>query len=156
MTRDEAIEAIETLKEQGETDQDIMSTFYRMFADDKLTLKEFSNLLNLLGYELSEEFLSMSPEEQKTSGWDEDDDEDEYDEDEYDEYCALVNELGKKGYTEYEILKTLYKKLLDDEVSEGVFRDIMSDLECDLSDLILSLSKKEQKEIYNKYFSKKQ
>ena len=55
MTRDEAIEAIETLKEQGETDQDIMSTFYRMFADDKLTLKEFSNLLNLLGYELSEE-----------------------------------------------------------------------------------------------------
>lgn len=156
MTRDEAIEAIETLKEQGETDQDIMSTFYRMFADDKLTLKEFSNLLNLLGYELSEEFLSMSPEEQKTSGWDEDDDEDEYDEDEYDEYCALVNELGKKGYTEYEILKTLYKKLLDDEVSEGVFRDVMSDLECDLSDLILSLSKKEQKEIYNKYFSKKQ
>lgn len=156
MTRDEAIEAIEKLKEQGETDQDIMSTFYRMFADDKLTLKEFSNLLNLLGYELSEEFLSMSPEEQKTSGWDEDDDEDEYDEDEYDEYCALVNELGKKGYTEYEILKTLYKKLLDDEVSEGVFRDVMSDLECDLSDLILSLSKKEQKEIYNKYFSKKQ
>lgn len=156
MTRDEAIEAIETLKEQGETDQDIMSTFYRMFADDKLTLKEFSNLLNLLGYELSEEFLSMSPEEQKTSGWDEDDDEDEYDEDEYDEYCALVNELGEKGYTEYEILKTLYKKLLDDEVSEGVFRDVMSDLECDLSDLILSLSKKEQKEIYNKYFSKKQ
>lgn len=156
MTRDEAIEAIETLKEQGETDQDIMSTFYRMFADDKLTLKEFSNLLNLLGYELSEEFLSMSPEEQKTSGWNEDDDEDEYDEDEYDEYCALVNELGEKGYTEYEILKTLYKKLLDDEVSEGVFRDVMSDLECDLSDLILSLSKKEQKEIYNKYFSKKQ
>lgn len=156
MTRDEAIEAIETLKEQGETDQDIMSTFYRMFADDKLTLKEFSNLLNLLGYELSEEFLSMSPEEQKTSGWDEDDDEDEYDEDEYDEYCALVNELGEKGYTEYEILKTLYKKLLDDEVSEGVFREVMSDLECDLSDLILSLSKKEQKEIYNKYFSKKQ
>lgn len=156
MKRNEAIEAIETLKEQGETDQEIMSTFYRMFADDKLTLQEFSNLLNLLGYELSEEFLSMSPEEQKTSGWDEDDDEDEYDEDEYDEYCALVNELGEKGYTEYEILKTLYKKLLDDEVSEGVFRDVMSDLECDLSDLILSLSKKEQKEIYNKYFSKKQ
>lgn len=69
MTLKEAIEAINELKAMGETEDDIISIFYQMFIDDKLALEEFRDLLSVMGYELTEEFLSMSPEDQKTKGW---------------------------------------------------------------------------------------
>ena len=75
MTAKQAREAIEELKAQGETEDDIISVFYQMFIDDKLSLEEFGNLLNIMDYELTEEFLNMSPEDQKTKGWADDADE---------------------------------------------------------------------------------
>ena len=69
MTETEAREAIAELMEQGETEEDIIAVFYQMFIDDKLNLEEFGNLLEIMGYELTEEFLNLSPEDQKTKGW---------------------------------------------------------------------------------------
>lgn len=75
MTAKEAREAIDELMAQGETEDEIIAVFYQMFIDDKLTLEEFGNLLGVMDYELTEEFLNMSPEDQKTKGWEEDENE---------------------------------------------------------------------------------
>ena len=69
MTIDEAREAIEELKAQGANEEEIAGSFYLMFVDGKLDLKQFEALVNVLGYHLSEEFLAMSEEEQKEKGF---------------------------------------------------------------------------------------
>lgn len=74
MTVEETKRAFAELKAQGQTDEDILATLYVMFADDKISLKELENLINVLGYELTEEFKAMSPEEQKVNGYKEVDD----------------------------------------------------------------------------------
>lgn len=71
MTAEEAKKAFDELKAQGNTEQDILGVLYLMFQDDKLTVEELGNLAKVLGYDLTDEFLAMSPEDQKTKGWEE-------------------------------------------------------------------------------------
>lgn len=75
MTVEEAKKAIEEFRAQGDTDEDIVGIFYMMFCDDKLSLEEFEDLLDLMDYELTEEFKAMTEEEKKTKGWEEIEDE---------------------------------------------------------------------------------
>ena len=75
MTVEEAKKAIEEFRAQGDTDEDIVGIFYMMFCDDKLSLEEFEDLLDLMDYELTEEFKAMSDEDKKTKGWSEIEDE---------------------------------------------------------------------------------
>lgn len=72
MTFEEAKKAIDGFKEDGRTDEEIVATFYLMFQDDKLNVKELGDLVGLVGYELTEEFLNMSPEDQKTKVFEDD------------------------------------------------------------------------------------
>lgn len=76
MTLDEAKQAIEQLKAQGETEESMLATFYLMFKDDTITVDELGDLCQLIGYELTDEFKNMSPEDQKTKGYKEVEDED--------------------------------------------------------------------------------
>ena len=69
MTVDEAREAIEELKAQGANEEEIAGSLYLMFVDGKLDVKQFEALVNLLGYHLTEEFLAMSEDEQKSKGF---------------------------------------------------------------------------------------
>lgn len=69
MTVNEAKEAIAELKAQGNTEEEIAGSFYLMFCDGKLDVNQFDALVNLLGYHLTDEFLAMSEEEQKTQGF---------------------------------------------------------------------------------------
>lgn len=69
MAIEEMKKAIEELKAQGNDEQAILGAFYRMFQDEKLTLDELDGVVNLLGYHLTEEFKSMSSEDQKTKGF---------------------------------------------------------------------------------------
>jgi len=71
MTREQAVEAIETLKQQGETEEDILAVLYVMFQDDKIDINDLGAFCEILGYELTPEFLQMSPEDQKTKGYSE-------------------------------------------------------------------------------------
>lgn len=80
MTLKEAQHAIEELKAQGETEETMLATFYAMFIDDMLTVEELGDLCQLIGYELTDEFKNMSPEDQKTKGWEETDEDDFTDE----------------------------------------------------------------------------
>lgn len=76
MTFEEAKKAIDGFKEDGRTDEEIVATFYLMFQDDKLNVKELGDLVGLVGYELTEEFLNMSPEDQKTKVFEDDNEDD--------------------------------------------------------------------------------
>ena len=69
MTIDEAKEAISEMKAQGSSEEEIAASFYLMFVDDKIDVKQFDALVNLLGYHLSDDFLAMGTEQQKTQGF---------------------------------------------------------------------------------------
>lgn len=69
MTEQELLEAIEELKQQGFTEDEFLLVFYTMFQHDDINLEQLAYLVDLFGYELSEEFLAMSPEDQKTKGY---------------------------------------------------------------------------------------
>lgn len=74
MTVEEAKKMIEELKAQGNSEEDIVSGFYMMFCDGDIDVNELGDLVQLVGYELTEEFKNMSLEDQKKKGWDEDED----------------------------------------------------------------------------------
>lgn len=71
MTIEEAKKGFDELKAQGMTEDEIVAILYIMFQKDEIDLDMFGELVKVLGYELSEEFLAMSPEDQKTKGWEE-------------------------------------------------------------------------------------
>lgn len=68
MTKDEATKFFDEQKAQGKTDDDILGTLYLMFQGGDLELDELEALINVLGYEFTDEFKAMSPEDQKTKG----------------------------------------------------------------------------------------
>ena len=74
MTLEEAKAAIEDLKAQGETDDDILKVLYGMFTEDKLSLSDLRTFIGILGYEFTEEFEAMSDDDKKTKGWEQEDD----------------------------------------------------------------------------------
>ncbi len=69
MTVDEAKESFEALKKQGATKKDILETLYFMYGKDELSFEEFEALVNVLGYDITDEFKNLPPEERKTAGW---------------------------------------------------------------------------------------
>lgn len=69
MTVDEGKKAIEQLKAEGHSDDEILGAFYKMFQDDKLNLEQLEGMVNLMGYHLKDEFKAMNPEDQKTKGY---------------------------------------------------------------------------------------
>lgn len=75
MTYEEAKAAIEDLKAQGETEDDILKVLYAMYTDDKLSLSDLRTFIGIMGYEFTEEFEAMSEEDKKTKGWEQETDE---------------------------------------------------------------------------------
>ena len=73
MTIDEAKKAFDEMRAQGADDNAVLGTLYRMFQDDKIDVEQLGALVNVLGYELTDEFKQMTPEDQKTKGWEADD-----------------------------------------------------------------------------------
>lgn len=71
MTLEEGKKAIEQLKAEGHSEEEILGAFYKMFQNDKLTLEELDGMVNLMGYHLTDDFKAMSPEDQKTKGYEE-------------------------------------------------------------------------------------
>ncbi len=56
MTKEEVLMANEELRKQGYTDEVLLDIYYRMFQDGKLNMDQLEELVNLLGYELTDEF----------------------------------------------------------------------------------------------------
>lgn len=68
MTIEEAKKALEQLKSEGYSDEDIVKTLYLMYANDKMDLDDLRALTELMGYEFTEEFEAMSEEDKKKNG----------------------------------------------------------------------------------------
>lgn len=92
MTREETKQAIEELKAQGFSEDEMLLTFYTMFQNDKLNIEQLGSLVDLLGYELSPEFLEMSPEDQKTKGYEEAEDAEDLTEEEIEDAKEVTPE----------------------------------------------------------------
>lgn len=69
MTYEEAKAAIEDLKAQGETEDDILKVLYLMFTKGEFDVETLRALIGTMGYEFTEEFEAMSKEDKKTKGW---------------------------------------------------------------------------------------
>ena len=74
MTLEEAKAAIEDLKAQGETEDDILKVLYLMFTKGEFDVETLRALVGTMGYEFTEEFEAMSDEDKKTKGWEQEDD----------------------------------------------------------------------------------
>lgn len=68
MTIEEAKQALEQLKNNGYSEEDIVKTLYLMYADGKMSLSDLRTLTELMGYEFTEEFEAMSEEDKKRNG----------------------------------------------------------------------------------------
>lgn len=75
MTPEELNKAIQQLKSEGHTDEEILGGFYKMFQNDELTIDELEGITNAMGYHFTDDFKAMSPEDQKTKGYRETEDE---------------------------------------------------------------------------------
>ena len=69
MTGEEAKQVLEMLKKQGYKDEELLGSFYLMFVDDKISVKDLEVLSNAIGYKLADDFKKMSPYDQKTKGF---------------------------------------------------------------------------------------
>lgn len=75
MTYEEAKAAIEDLKAQGETEDDILKVLYLMFTKGEFDVETLRALIGTMGYEFTDEFEAMSEEDKKTKGWEQETDE---------------------------------------------------------------------------------
>ena len=57
------------MKAQGATEDEILGTLYVLFQKGDLDVNQLESLVNVLGYELTESFKAMSPEDQKKKGF---------------------------------------------------------------------------------------
>lgn len=73
MTLEEAKAAIEDLKAQGETEDDILKVLYLMFTKGEFDVETLRALVGTMGYEFTEEFEAMSDDDKKTKGWEQED-----------------------------------------------------------------------------------
>ncbi len=64
MTVDEAKAVIETLRKQGMTDEQIQHAFAMMYFNNQMDLDALDGMINLMGYHLTNEFKTMSKEQQ--------------------------------------------------------------------------------------------
>lgn len=69
ITIEEAKKAMDEMMAQGTTEEEMLGILYLMFQADKISLDELESLIGALGYEFTEEFMNMTPEQQKTDGY---------------------------------------------------------------------------------------
>ncbi len=65
MTEAEVKEVFDMLRANGDSDDVIVAKLYLMFVDGLLNVEQLGALVDMLGYSLREDFLKLSPEEQK-------------------------------------------------------------------------------------------
>lgn len=65
ITADEIRKAFDMFKKEGRSDEEILAAWYFMFKDGDFTAEELRNLYRTVGYDLSDDFMNMSEEDQK-------------------------------------------------------------------------------------------
>lgn len=110
MTLEDAKEALEELKRNGQSDEDILKVLYLMYIDGTIRLEDLRTFTALLGYEFTDEFEAMSDEDKKTKGLTLKDD-------------AYENSTLDEAATDFAMMMNISKKvaakLLSDGLQEG-------------------------------------
>lgn len=75
MTEAQVNQVIETLKNDGKSEEEILGAFYKMFQDDKINFDQLEALTEALGWHITDDFRAMSDEDRKTKGYEEVEDE---------------------------------------------------------------------------------
>ena len=101
MTHQEAEKMLAQLKSEGLSEEEILGALYKMFQNDEINIEGLEGLVETLGWHFTDEFRNMSPEDQKTKGYEEVEDEadSEVSEEVVDaakEYPAKEDEEGSK------------------------------------------------------------
>lgn len=71
MTPEELNKAVEAMKADGATEEDMLGAFYKMFQEDKISFEGLEALVEGIGYHITDEFRAMSDEDRKTKGYEE-------------------------------------------------------------------------------------
>lgn len=79
ITIEQAYIAMKQMMDEGTTEDDMLGILYLMYQNDKISLNELETLIDKLGYEFTEEFRNMTPEQKKTDGYTYEDDSEEDD-----------------------------------------------------------------------------
>ena len=172
MTIEEAKKFFQEQMNEGQTENDILGTLYSMFIDDSIDIDQLEALVNVLGYELTEDFKKMSPEDQKTKGWAEnneyhlEDDEifkvndgklkditDEMFLDDEPETMGMTSEEARafllneraNGASDKEILGTLYELFKDDLINIEELGILVSFIGYELTEEFKNMSPEDQK-----------
>lgn len=69
MTIEEAKKALEELKQEGNSEEDLLKMLYIIYTDGKIRLSDLRTFVGLLGYEFTDEFEAMSEEDKKKHGF---------------------------------------------------------------------------------------
>lgn len=75
MTHQEAEKMLAQLKSEGLSEEEILGALYKMFQNDEINIEGLEGLVETLGWHFTDEFKNMSPEDQKTKGYEEVEDE---------------------------------------------------------------------------------
>lgn len=65
MTLEELKTAIDRLRADGETEEEMLAVFYGMYIEDEITLENLRTIIGVMGYEFTDEFEAMSEEDKK-------------------------------------------------------------------------------------------
>jgi len=69
MTVEEVKKAVDEMKATGHSEEDILAALYIMFQNDEIDVETLEAICHVMGYELTDEFKAMSPEDQKSKGY---------------------------------------------------------------------------------------
>ncbi len=135
MTEKEVQEAFEEMRKQGATDDDILGTLYMMYQDNKLNTNQLREMIDILGYEFTEDFEAMSEEDKHTKGYEFEDDED-------------VEDYNKKIYTFDNNYRALNKYVMDHTIKMcNEDKDLKYDISCSLADQMIVYQDDELKNV---------
>lgn len=150
MTKEELESAIEELKEAGNSEEDIACSIYLMFSEGKINLEQFQAILEMLGYELDEDFLNMSEEEQKTFALKSKNDEDIFNEDTIEDAFEFIESLKQEGKSEDEIASFFSIMYEDKKLNFDAFAKIMDYLNMEFEEEFIETLNEIEKEILRK------
>lgn len=168
MSFEELQGALDQLRRQGYTEDDMLKVFYLMYSDGKINLDSLRTITETLGYEFTEDFENMSYDDKKTKGLTSIEPENEkikkpkkqagkksrkskdksLQEAEgmtIDEIKEMIEGFKKEGYTEEDILKIFYTMYADDSIPLEDLRILIEAMGYEFTDEFEAMSEEDKK-----------
>lgn len=147
MTKEELESAIEGLKEAGNSEEDIACSIYLMFSEGKINLEQFQAILEMLGYELDEDFLNMSEEEQKNVALKGNNPKDDFNNVCIEDVFESIETLKKEGMSEEELADSFALMYEEKKINFDTFAKVMDYLNMEFEEEFIQCLNDNEKEL---------